>query len=86
MVTAFVLLNVPAKSSGEVVKELRKHHEIREACAVYGEADVMIKIQAASLEELDRLVMEVIQGDPNVRSTRTYLGIESLHWEKREAA
>lgn len=82
MITAFVLITVPAKSSGGVVQELRKHSEIVEACAIYGETDVLAKVQTSSLPELDRLVMDVIQGNPEVKTTRTYVVIEALHWNR----
>ncbi len=82
MVAAFVLVEVPAKRSGAVVEYLSKHPEIKEAAAVYGDTDVVAKVQAASLEELDRLIMDVIQGNPDVQSTRTLVVIEKYHWTK----
>jgi DNA-binding Lrp family transcriptional regulator len=82
MVTAFVLITVPVKRSGPVVKALRKFSEIKEAAAVYGETDIVAKVQAASLPELDRLIMEKIQGSPEVKSTRTFVAVEKLHWER----
>lgn len=82
MVTAFVLITCPAKKSGSVVEELRKHSEIKEAAAVYGETDIVAKVQAPTMQELDRLVMEIIQGSPDVTSTRTLLAVEKLHWAR----
>jgi len=80
MVTAFVLITVPAKRSGAVVEELRKHSEVKEAAAVYGETDVVVKVQASSLTELDKLIMEGIQSSPDIKSTRTFVAVEKLHW------
>ncbi len=82
MVTAFALIEVPAKRSGAVVEYLGKYPEIKEAAAVYGDTDVVAKVQAASPEELDRLIMDVIQGNPDVQSTRTLVVIEKYHWTK----
>ncbi len=82
MVAAFVLVEVPAKRSGAVVEYLSKYPEIKEAAAVYGDTDVVAKVQAASPEELDRLIMDVIQGNPDVQSTRTLVVIEKYHWTK----
>ncbi len=81
MVTAYALIEVPAKRSGAVVKYLSTFPEIREAAAVYGDIDVVAKIQAPSQDELDRVIMEVIQGNPDVKSTRTLVVIEKIHWE-----
>jgi len=82
MITAFVLITVPSKRSGEVVESLRKHPEVQEAAAVYGDTDVIIKVQAQSLVEIDRVIMDGIQADPDVKTTRTYLVIEKLHWKR----
>jgi DNA-binding Lrp family transcriptional regulator len=82
MITAFVLITVPSKRSGEVVEALRKHPEIQEASAVYGDTDVIAKIRAQSLIELDRVIMDGIQSSPDVKTTRTYLVVENLHWQK----
>jgi DNA-binding Lrp family transcriptional regulator len=78
MVTAFVLMTVPAKRSGAVVKALRKLPGVREAAAVYGETDIVAKVEAKTLPELDKL----IQGSPEVKSTRTFVAVEKLHWTR----
>jgi DNA-binding Lrp family transcriptional regulator len=82
MVTAYVLIEVRTNRSGPVVEYLNKHPEIKEAAAVYGEADVVARIKAASQDDLDRMVMDVIQGNPDVQSTRTLMVIEKFHWER----
>ncbi len=79
VVTAFALIEVPAKRSSAVVEYLSKHPEIKEAAAVYGETDVIAKVQTASPEELDRVIMDIIQGNPDVQSTRTLVVIEKYH-------
>ncbi len=82
MITAYVLITVPSKHSGEVVEALRKHPEVQEAAAVYGDTDIIVKIQAPSLIELDQVIMDGIQGRPDVKTTRTYLVVEQLHWKR----
>lgn len=82
MITAFVLISVPPKRSVEVVEALRKYPEVKETAGVYGDTDIIAKIQAPSLIELDQVVMEGIQGHPDVRTTRTYVVIEKLHWHR----
>ncbi len=82
MITAFVLITVPSKRSGEVVEALRKHPEVQEAAAVYGDTDVVVKVQAQSLVEIDQVIMDGIQANPDVKTTRTYLVIEKLHWKR----
>ena len=82
MVTAFVLITVPAKRSSAVVEDLRKFAEVKEAAAVYGETDVIAKVQTPSLQDLDKLIMENIQGSADVKSTRTFVAVEKLHWAR----
>jgi len=82
MVSAFVLVSVPAQKSGEVVEALRQYPQVQEAAAVFGDVDVVAKVQARSFADLDRLVMQVIQGKEIIKATRTYIIIESLHWQR----
>ncbi len=82
MITAFVLITVPSKRSSEVVEALRKHPEVQEAAGVYGDTDIIAKVQAQSLLDIDRAIMDGIQANPDVKTTRTYLVIEKLHWTR----
>jgi DNA-binding Lrp family transcriptional regulator len=74
-VTAFVLITVPAQKSGDVVRLLMEKYPefVVEAAAVYGEADVIAKVEIPSVERLHDLVMTNIQNLPNVRVTRTFI-------------
>jgi len=82
MITAYVLITVPSKRSGEVVAALKKHPEVKEAAAVYGDTDIIAKIQAPSLIEVDQVIMDRIQESPDVKTTRTYLVVEKMHWTR----
>lgn len=82
MITAFVLITVPPKRSGEVVEALRKYPEVMEAAAVYGDTDIIVKIQAPSLIELDQVIMDGVQGNADVKATRSYIVIQKLHWKR----
>jgi DNA-binding Lrp family transcriptional regulator len=80
-VSAFVLITVPANKSGDVVDMLMEKYPefVTEAAAVYGEADVIAKVETPSVQRLHELVMENIQNLPNVRVTRTFIIIPQLH-------
>lgn len=75
VVSAYVLITVPAKNSGDLVNTLLAGHLqfVKEAEAVYGEADVIARIETTSVEELHELVMEKIQKLPIVTVTRTFI-------------
>lgn len=72
-VSAFVLITVPAQKSGDVVRLLMERYPefVVEAAAIYGEADVIAKVETPSIESLHDLVMNNIQNLPSVSVTRT---------------
>jgi DNA-binding Lrp family transcriptional regulator len=80
-VSAFVLITVPANKSGDLVRILMDEYQefVTEAAAVYGEADVIAKVETPSVQKLHELVMDKIQNLPNVRVTRTFIIIPQLH-------
>jgi DNA-binding Lrp family transcriptional regulator len=80
-VSAFVLITVPANKSGDVVRTLMENFQefVTEAAAVYGEADVIARVETPSIQSLHELVMDKIQNLPNVRVTRTFIIIPQLH-------
>lgn len=79
---AWVLIKVPAKQIGGLVDELRSFSGIVEATAVYGETDVIAKVEVSDQAALDDLVMQRIQTMPNVESTRTFIAVGGMHWER----
>ncbi|HEU5315409.1 MAG TPA: Lrp/AsnC ligand binding domain-containing protein [Chloroflexota bacterium] len=82
MVRAWVLIKVPAKQLDGLVELLRGFPGIVEASAIYGETDVIAKIEVDDAPALDDLVVNRIQGIDVVESTRTFIGIGGLHWAR----
>ncbi|CAA9228405.1 MAG: hypothetical protein AVDCRST_MAG77-869 [uncultured Chloroflexi bacterium] len=82
MVRAWVLIKVPAKQIGGLVEELRRYPGIVEASAIYGETDVIARIEVADQSELDDLVVRRIQSMEAVESTRTFIGIGGFYWRR----
>lgn len=80
VVSAYVLITVPAKRSGDLVNTLLDElpEFVKEAEAVYGEADVIARIETSSVDELHQLVMEKIQKLRNVTVTRTFIIIPNM--------
>ncbi len=80
--TAYLLIEVPAKKSGDVasrlVNDLRQY--VPEAHAVWGESDVIAKVSAPTPSALADLVMEKIQRMTHVTLTRTFITIEGMHF------
>ncbi|HEX2034019.1 MAG TPA: Lrp/AsnC ligand binding domain-containing protein [Chloroflexota bacterium] len=79
---AWVLIKVPAKQIGGLVEALRAFPGIVEAAAIYGETDVIAKIEVPNQAALDELVMQRIQSIEAVESTRTFIAVGGMHWER----
>jgi DNA-binding Lrp family transcriptional regulator len=82
MITAFILVSVPAKESVDLIRDLRKSPAVVELAGVYGDADVVVKVQVADMRELDKLIFHTIQSNKRVKLTRTYVAIEDQHWKR----
>jgi DNA-binding Lrp family transcriptional regulator len=71
MASAYVLLNVEAGSEQEVLKQTKKIGDIEEAYVSFGVYDLIVKVNAASIEELKELVTYRLRIMDHVRSTLT---------------
>ncbi|MBI4234202.1 MAG: Lrp/AsnC ligand binding domain-containing protein [Chloroflexi bacterium] len=79
---AYVLMKVPGKDVDGVMEQLKGLAAVREASTIYGETDIIAKVEVADQEELDTLVMDQIHGIPAVQSTRTFLVVRRFHWTR----
>ena len=70
---AYVLVKVePGKESG-VAREIVKAKEVKEAAWTYGFCDILLKAEAESMNELDKIVFNRIRKTPGVTSTETII-------------
>lgn len=83
---AYVLISVPTKSAHEVMSALKGFPEVMEACTVYGESDVIARVEVSTQQELDDLIMGRIHGMTGIESTRTYLVVSNMYWNREEEA
>lgn len=70
MPTVFVMINTELGSEKEVLDEIRKIDEIKESCIVYGIHDIVVKIGADSMHQVDEIVTRVRSLD-KIRATVT---------------
>ncbi len=77
---AFLLIDVPAKKSGDVAKRLISEYRqyVAEAHGIWGESDVIARVSVPNHTILAQLVMEKIQRMSAVRATRTFITIEGM--------
>lgn len=79
-IEAFLLIDVPAKKSGDVAKRLvaEQRQYVTEAHGVWGESDVLARVSVPNHAVLADLVMDKIQRMTFVRGTRTFITIEGM--------
>ena len=77
---AYLLIRAPGKNVAEVLRCLEQIDEVVEAGAVYGESDIIARIEVPSQEALDHVVMEQLHEIEAVESTRTYIVVGGTRW------
>ena len=73
---AFVLVNAEVGSEDQIVADLRKITNVKEAYAAYGAYDIVAKIEAESMDKLKEIVNGKIRRLDKVRSTLTMIIVE----------
>lgn len=70
---AFVLINTEMGSEDDVSRELRAIEEVKEIYGVYGVYDLVIRVEAETMEKLKEVIGSEIRRLNNVRSTLTMI-------------
>ncbi len=76
MPTAFVLMNAEIGSEGEILSELKKIKNVKEAYIVYGVYDIIAKVEAESMDKLKDMISWHVRRLDKVRSTLTMIVVE----------
>jgi len=71
---AFVMVKVKPGTSEEIVKS-RRIKGVKMANSVLGRFDAVLVVEAENLEELKRIIYEMIEQHPNVVHTETLISI-----------
>lgn len=69
MIEAIVLIVVKPGNEEKVYQEIIKDPRVKEAYRVYGEYDIIIRIEVPSIEELDRFHDEVLRKIKDIELT-----------------
>ncbi|UCH57440.1 MAG: Lrp/AsnC ligand binding domain-containing protein [Candidatus Bathyarchaeota archaeon] len=70
---AFVLINTDMGSDAAVSAQLSNIDEVKEVYGVYGVYDLVVRIEAETLEKLKDAISNKIRALENVRSTLTMI-------------
>ncbi len=71
---AFVLVKMKPGTSEEIVRS-RRIRGVKMANSVLGRYDAVVVIEAVSLEELRKIIYEMVEQHPNVVHTETLISI-----------
>jgi DNA-binding Lrp family transcriptional regulator len=83
---AYVLIKLPAKHVEQALGDLQSIPAIAEAGVIYGETDIIAKVVVSDQAALDDLVFRRLHAMPAVESTRTFIVVGDLHWERGDGA
>ncbi|BFH73347.1 Lrp/AsnC ligand binding domain-containing protein [Sulfurisphaera javensis] len=83
MASAIVLINTDAGGEDEVFERLKSMNEVTEVHVVYGVYDIVVKIEADSMDKLKDFVTNTIRKLPKVRSTLTMIIVEGKSLVKK---
>lgn len=73
--TAFILMVTAAGKEREVMEKLLTYPEVKEAYVVYGEYDLIVKVETETLKDLDHFITERIRKMPEIQMTSTMIAI-----------
>ena len=75
MTMAFVMINAELGSEDELVRELRKLNNVREVHPVYGVYDIVVKVEAETMNQLKEVISGIRKLN-KIRSTLTMTVME----------
>jgi DNA-binding Lrp family transcriptional regulator len=76
MPMAFVMINADLGTEKQLIKELKSIEGVRETDEVYGVYDIVVKIEAESMDRLKEAISRKVRSLKGVRSTLTMVVIE----------
>ena len=81
MATGFALLSISPLHEKTVFESLRNIPEITEIHPLFGEYDILVKIDGADIDAIGEVVIKKIRSLKGVVDTKTLIGTKSLSGE-----
>jgi len=73
---AYVMINTDMGSEGRVTNDLDKVEEVQEVYGVYGVYDLVVRVEAETMEKLKAAISDSIRTLENVRTTLTMIVVD----------
>ena len=81
MATGFALVSISPLHEKTVYQELNRISEIVEIHPLFGEYDILVKIESPDIDSIGRVVINKIRATKGVVDTKTLIGTKSLAGE-----
>ncbi len=76
MVLAYIMVRTDAGKEREVLNKVRDFAEVKEAHLIYGEWDLILKVEVDSIEEITAFVVDKLRRIEAVKLTSTMIVAE----------
>jgi DNA-binding Lrp family transcriptional regulator len=78
MATGFALLSISPLHEKEVFSALNTINEVSEVHPLFGEYDILVKINCSDIDEIGDIVIKKIRALKGIVDTKTLIGTRSL--------
>ncbi|MEA1993226.1 MAG: Lrp/AsnC ligand binding domain-containing protein [Euryarchaeota archaeon] len=75
MTVAYILCVTDVGKEKDVQKKLKGFEEVKEAYVVYGEYDLVVKLELDDLKKLDAFITDRIRGIDDIEMTSTMIAL-----------
>ena len=75
---AYVLLKVNTGSERTVLEKLKEQKEIKDVRELYGEWDIIIRIEVPKFEDMDKVITENVRSISDIKDSSTMMVAEYL--------
>lgn len=76
MINAYILIVVKSGSEEKVSKKLQNDKRVKDVSIVYGEYDLIAKVETESMEDLQKFIIKNIRNIKDVQRTSTMISIK----------
>lgn len=73
MVSAYIMMKMQVGMDDQVLEEIKKLDEVKEADATYGSYDLVIKVGFKTIEDMDRFIFEKIRRIKGINETSSMI-------------
>jgi len=73
LVSAYIMMKMQVGMDDQVLAEIKKLEQVKEADATYGSYDLVIKVSFKTIEDLDRFIFEKIRRIKGINETSSMI-------------